>query len=75
MTFQDPLIPSNIENLYYLAPIPVYVKYFEDHDLHDYVYNLGLERLTDEQKQMGQELPDQYDEQRQSTYQINYDRR
>ena len=75
MTFQDPLIPSNIENLYYLAPIPVYVKYFEDHDLHDYVYNLGLERLTDEQKQMGQELPDQYDEQRQSTYQVNYDRK
>jgi hypothetical protein len=75
MIFQDPLIPSNIENLYYLAPIPVYLKYFEDDDLADYVYQLGLNQLTDKQKQMGQELPEQYDSERQSTYDINYERK
>jgi len=75
MYFQDPLIPTHQENLFQLAPIPVYIKYFNDHDLHDEVYSLGLSELTEDQKRMGQELPEVYDSERQSEYSINYNRR
>ncbi len=75
MYFHDPLIPSNKENLFYLAPVPVFMKQYDDHDLHDEVYDLGFNQLNENQKLMGQELPEQYDHIRQSTYTINYDRR
>lgn len=65
MYFNSPLYGTGKENLYYLAPIPVYMKVFDDHDLHDYVYNLGFEKLNEKQRQMGQELPEQYDTERQ----------
>jgi len=75
MYFQDALRPTHNENIFQLAPIPVYIKYFEDHDLHDTVYKLGYDRLSDAQKIMGQELPDQYDQERQEHYLVNYPRR
>lgn len=74
MYFNEPLIPSNDNNLFYLAPIPVFMKEYDDHDLHDTVFKLGFNNLTEEQKLMGQELPEQYDLDRQSTYTINYNK-
>jgi hypothetical protein len=68
MNYDDPLYPTGTPNLYHLAPIPVLMKVFEDHELHDHVYELGLRRLSARQKRMGQELPDQYDHERQATY-------
>ena len=52
MYFQRPIIPTHEDNLFQLAPIPLYIKYFDDHDLHDEVYNLGLDNLTEDQKLM-----------------------
>lgn len=75
MYFQDPLMPTKNENVFQLAPIPVYIKYFDDNELHDEVYKMGFQSLTEDQKLMGQELPGQYDYERQSNYQVNYPRR
>jgi hypothetical protein len=73
MNFKQPLIPTSDEYIYQLAPIPVYQRIFDD-VFTDNVYKLGLEVLDDTQKRMGQELPLQYDSERQSTYDVNYDR-
>jgi len=68
MYFKEPYIPiTDKENIYYLAPIPLYVKVFDDEDLHTETYDWGMENLTDIEKQMGQELPEQYDSQRQES--------
>ena len=72
MYFKEPLIPTDQGGIYHLAPIPVYMKMFNDHDLHDEVFNIGFNQLTPEQKLMGQELPEQYDQERQSNYNVNY---
>lgn len=69
MYIKDPLVPTENENMFHLAPIPVFMKIFDDHDLHDEVYDYGLKELTDRQKLMGQELPEQYDRERQTHYQ------
>ncbi|TVR77452.1 MAG: hypothetical protein EA412_11160 [Chitinophagaceae bacterium] len=68
MFLKEPLIPAGKENIFHLAPIPVFMKVFEDHDLHDKVYEFGLKTLSERQKRMGQELPDQYDYERQHNY-------
>jgi len=73
MNFKQPLIPTPDEYVFQLAPIPVYQRIFDD-ALTDKVYKLGLEALNDTQKRMGQELPLQYDSERQSTYEVNYTR-
>jgi hypothetical protein len=73
MNFKQPLIPTLDEYVFQLAPIPVYQRIFDD-VLTDKVYKLGLEALDDTQKRMGQELPLQYDSERQSTYEVNYNR-
>jgi hypothetical protein len=73
MYFKEPLIPTANEHVFQLAPIPVYQRIYDD-SLSDSVYNLGLDVLDDKQKLMGQELPKQYDSERQSTYGVNYDR-
>jgi hypothetical protein len=57
MYFKNPIINTHQENIFHLAPIPLYVKQFDDHDLHDEVYNIGFNELSEEQKRMGQELP------------------
>jgi hypothetical protein len=72
MYFEKPLMPSGKENLFYLAPIPVLYKEFHDHDFHDEVFNLGFNELTEKEKQMGQELPEQYDFNRQDNYNVDY---
>lgn len=68
MYFKQPLIQSEIQDIYHLAPIPVYMKQFDDDPLHDAVYELGKSLLDDKQKLMGQELPEQYDTERQKWY-------
>ena len=73
MFFKDPLIQSDKTHIYHLAPVPVYMQVFDDDDLHKYVYNLGLESLNPAQKQMGQELPEQYDSERQKWYDLPSD--
>jgi hypothetical protein len=73
MNFKQPLIPTLDEYVFQLAPIPVYQRIFDD-IITDKVYKLGLETLDDTQKRMGQELPLQYDSERQSTYEVNYNR-
>lgn len=73
MYFKQPLIPTSIDYIYQLAPIPVYQRIYDD-KIADSVYDLGLNILDEKQKLMGQELPLQYDNERQSTYEINYDK-
>jgi hypothetical protein len=65
MKFKKPLIKSDKENLYYLAPVPVLQKKYEDKTLHDWVYVYAFNKLNKVEKQMGQELPERYDEERQ----------
>lgn len=64
MFFQKPYYSSSEENIFYLAPIPLYKKVITDTTLIDKLFDLGNEVLTDKQKRMGQELPNQYDEER-----------
>jgi hypothetical protein len=66
--------PTNKENIFNLAPIPVYKRVYEDDIITNRTYNFGLSILDAEQRRMGQELPGQYDNERQSNYEINYDR-
>jgi hypothetical protein len=68
MYFKKPLISSDKQDIFHLAPVPVYMKVFDDHELHDKVYSLGKEVLSEKQKLMGQELPNQYDTDRQKWY-------
>jgi hypothetical protein len=73
MNFKKPLIKTTQEHLYHLAPIPIYKRIFDD-TIADEVYTLGLNILNPQQKKMGQELPGQFDTQRQNSYNVNYDR-
>ena len=73
MNFKQPLIPTLDEHIFQLAPIPVYQRIFDD-VLTDRVYKLGINILSDDQKRMGQELPNQYDSERQSKYEIGYNK-
>ena len=73
MNFQKPLIETSTENIYHLAPIPLFKRVFND-NISDTVYDLGINLLNEQQKRMGQELPGQYDVERQSSYGVNYDR-
>ena len=73
MNFKKPLISTETPHVFQLAPIPVYQRTYDDR-ISDSVYELGLGLLSDKQKLMGQELPNQYDTDRQSEYDINYER-
>ena len=75
MYFKKPLIATEKENIFHLAPIPVYQKVFDDEELHTFLFNKGFNELTEQQKLMGQELPDRYDIERQSTYKYQYERK
>lgn len=72
--FDKPLVPTEEEFIFQLAPIPVYKRIYDD-DISDKAHRLGLKILTPTQQQMGQELPDQYDTERQSFYDLNYHRK
>lgn len=64
MYTKNPLEPTSHSNIFHLAPIPVYMKVFDDHEMHDEVYDFGMKMLDERQKKMGQELPDRLDEER-----------
>jgi len=68
MNFKNPFYKTETDGLFYLAPIPFWVKTFDDEDLHTYLYDYGYNNLTEAQKLMGQELPLQYDEDRQKNF-------
>jgi hypothetical protein len=74
MYFKKPLIPTDKEYIFQLAPIPVYQRVYDD-AIASVVHKLGLDSLTPQQKLMGQELPGVYDEERQDNYHVNYDRK
>lgn len=74
MHFKKPIIESGIQDIKYLAPIPVYQHQFEDDAFHNRVYTFGFNTLTQEQKLMGQELPGKFDIERQANFQVWYDR-
>jgi len=73
MKFNQPLIETTKSSIFYLAPIPLYKRVFND-NVSDSVYELGLELLSPQQKRMGQELPGKFDIERQSNYEVNYNR-
>ena len=66
--------PTSKENIFNLAPIPVYKRIYEDDIVTNRTYQFGLNILDAEQRRMGQELPGQYDYERQSNYEVNYDK-
>ena len=68
MRYDDPLYATGTPHLFHLAPIPLFMRVFDDHALHDEVHAYGLRALDAQQQQMGQELPEQYDAARQATY-------
>lgn len=68
MYFKNPLMPTDLWGIYSLAPIPVYKVQFEDHEFHDRLYEMGFTELNQQQRQMGQELPGQYDKERYENY-------
>lgn len=72
MTFDKPIIKSDIENIGYLAPIPIFQKVYTDSNFHDEVYKYGFENLSEQQKLMGQELPEQYDKERAKLWDVQY---
>lgn len=72
MYFSKPFYSTEDSYVKHLAPIPMYVREFTDHEIHNSVFEFGFKLLSDEQKRMGQELPDQFDTERQSTYESNY---
>ena len=71
MYFKTPIISTNKENIFHLAPIPVFMKIFEDGELHNEVFELGLNVLSEKQKLMGQEKPDIIDEERERLFKNN----
>lgn len=73
MIFKKPLIQTDDPYVFQLAPIPLYQRIYDD-KISDIAYDLGKKILTDKQKLMGQELPTVYDSERQSNYEINYER-
>lgn len=74
MHFKEPIIPSSTPDIKYLAPIPMYQHQFDGDELHKRAYDFGFETLDEKQKLMGQELPYQFDEERQKNFQVWYDR-
>jgi hypothetical protein len=64
MIFKISTYPTEHENIDFLAPIPMFSKQFKDDELHQEVFDFGFNNLTEQQKQMGQELPEQYDTER-----------
>lgn len=75
MFFKEVIHDTDNENLKMLAPIPIWIQYFDDHDFHDRLFDYGKAVLDTQQKRMGQELPEQIDSERIDNYSVNYDRR
>ena len=73
MNYNIPLHSTDTSHCFHLAPIPLYKRVFDD-NISDSVYELGLELLSPQQKRMGQELPGKFDIERQTNYEVNYNR-
>ena len=69
--YNNPFHKTDKENIFHLAPIPVYKRVFENCPVTENLYFLGKKILTSTEKQMGQELPDVYDKERQDGYEVN----
>ena len=68
-----PFYPTDREDVYFLAPIPVFKKEYGNDIITQRVFDLGNRLLDPEGKLQGQELPFQYDKVRQDHYYLNYD--
>lgn len=75
MEYNYPLHKTNHQDIFHLAPIPIYKRVFENDIITNKVYDLGLRILTNEQRKMGQELVGKVDTERDSNYHINYNRK
>jgi hypothetical protein len=73
MNFKYPFYKTETDNLFYLAPIPLWIKVFDDDDLHTYLYEYGYNNMTESQKLMGQELPFRYDVDRQLNFDMQHE--
>jgi len=51
--------PTSKENIFNLAPIPIYKRVYENDIITKAAYQFGLNILDAEQRRMGQELPGQ----------------
>ena len=71
MFFKEVIHDTDNENLKMLAPIPIWIQYFDDHDFHDRLFDYGKAVLDAQQKRMGQELPEQIDSERIDNYSVN----
>lgn len=74
MYFKNPIIESGIDDIKFLAPIPIYQHQFNDDVFHEKVYKYGFDKLTAAQKLMGQELPGRFDKERQDNFNIWYNK-
>ena len=74
MNLNKPLHSTSEDNIFTLAPIVVYKRVYDNDVVTDRVYNLGHRILDEDQKRMGQELPNVFDKNRQDNYEVNYDR-
>ena len=75
MHYNKPLHNTKQQDIFHLAPIPVYKRVFKNDIITQRVYDLGLRILDNDQKKMGQELVGKYDEERAKNYDVNYDRK
>ena len=66
MNLREPFLQTQEDHIFVLAPIPVWKETYNDEKLIKHLFDLGMNRLNPAQKLMGQELPDQYDLERQS---------
>ena len=73
--YNKPFYKTENENIFHLAPIPVYKRVFENCPITENLYFTGKRMLNPKQKLMGQELPNIYDKERQDAYEINYNRK
>ena len=68
--YNKPFKKTTKENIFHLAPIPIYKRVYKDDIVTNRAYQFGLNILDAEQRRMGQELPGQYDYKRQSNYEF-----
>jgi hypothetical protein len=68
MHFEQVTYPTGTSNVNFLAPIPLFLKNYEDAEFHREIYEWGKRNLTEIEKRMGQELPGQIDESRKKLF-------
>ena len=59
MKLNKPLYKTTEDNIFILAPTPLYKRVYENDIITNRVYDLGMRVLDRYQKLMGQELPKQ----------------